>query len=194
MKICAIHQPNFFPWFPFFQKIMEADIFVILGYCQFEKNNYQNRFYFDNKWYTIPVKHGKSTNQILDKKYIEPVVNIGKIISKLPEYSDFIMDLAVDINENLFESNVSIILNICKRLNIPVEKITYDYPTQFTKTERLVDICKWYGCDTYLSGIGAKKYLDLNLFSCNNIEVIFQKEQKLIKKPILECLQKCYEK
>ena len=37
----AIHQPNFFPWYPYFEKILRADIFVILQNCQFEKNNFQ---------------------------------------------------------------------------------------------------------------------------------------------------------
>ena len=40
----TIHQPNFMPWYPFFEKIQQADIFVLLGHCQFEKNGFQNRF------------------------------------------------------------------------------------------------------------------------------------------------------
>ena len=48
----SIHQPNFVPWYPFFQKIKEVDVFVILKECQFEKNGYQNRFNFNDKWYT----------------------------------------------------------------------------------------------------------------------------------------------
>ena len=43
MKI-AIHQPNFLPWYPFFQKIKEVDKFIILGNCQFEKNGFQNPY------------------------------------------------------------------------------------------------------------------------------------------------------
>ena len=54
----SIHQPNFVPWYPFFQKIKEVDVFVILKECQFEKNGYQNRFNFNNKWYTMSVKKG----------------------------------------------------------------------------------------------------------------------------------------
>ena len=36
--ILAIHQPNFFPWWPYFEKIEQADMFVFLTHCQFEKN------------------------------------------------------------------------------------------------------------------------------------------------------------
>ena len=66
----SIHQPNFVPWYPFFQKIKEVDIFVILKECQFEKNGYQNRFNFNDKWYTMSVKKG--LEPIRDKVYIDP--------------------------------------------------------------------------------------------------------------------------
>ncbi len=54
--IISIHQPNFMPWNPFFEKIQQSDMFVCLTQCQFEKNGYQNRFNFNDKWYTMSVK------------------------------------------------------------------------------------------------------------------------------------------
>ena len=82
MKI-SIHQPNFIPWYPFFQKIEEADIFVILRNCQFEKNNYQNRFNANNQWYTMRVKKG--LEDIKDKKYINPLYDWNKIKKGFPK-------------------------------------------------------------------------------------------------------------
>ena len=54
----AIHQPNFMPWYPFFEKIKNCDKFIMLTHCQFEKNGYQNRFNLNDKWYTMSVKKG----------------------------------------------------------------------------------------------------------------------------------------
>ena len=51
--IVSIHQPNFMPWYPYFQKMQQADIFVVLENCQFEKNGFQNRFNMNNTWYTM---------------------------------------------------------------------------------------------------------------------------------------------
>ena len=68
--ILTIHQPNFMPWYPFFQKMEQADIFVLLGNCQFEKNGFQNRFQMQGLWNTLSVKKG--THSIIEKQYVNP--------------------------------------------------------------------------------------------------------------------------
>ena len=69
MKI-GIHQPNFLPWYPFFQKINDVDIFIILKEPQFEKNNFQNRFSLNDEWYTMSVHKGMMP--IKNKEYFNP--------------------------------------------------------------------------------------------------------------------------
>ena len=59
--IITIHQPNFLPWYPLFQKIEGADKFVFLNNAQFQKNNLQNRFNFNDKWHTLSVNSGLDT-------------------------------------------------------------------------------------------------------------------------------------
>ena len=80
--IITIHQPNFFPYYPFFQKMEEADIFVILTYCQFEKNNFQNRYNKDSKWYVMCVNKG------LDPIYTKTYLNPEKVCFKKPSFLD----------------------------------------------------------------------------------------------------------
>ncbi|MBI4640810.1 MAG: WbqC family protein, partial [Candidatus Tectomicrobia bacterium] len=38
----AIHQPQYLPWLGYFDKIDQADIFVILDTVQYTKNEWQN--------------------------------------------------------------------------------------------------------------------------------------------------------
>ena len=41
-------------------------------------------------------------------------------------------------------------------------------------TERLVDICKTVGADTYLAGADGRKYMNLESFSQAGIDLVFQ--------------------
>ena len=180
--IVSIHQPNFMPWYPFFQKIEESDIFVLLGHCQFEKNNFQNRFNLNDKWHTMSVNKG--LEPIKDKRYLNPEKDWNKIKTNLKQYHSVLDKLDDCISTNFVETNVNIIRKLCSMLSIKTE-IVLDYPTELKSTERLVDICKHYGATKYLSGPSGKKYLDLEQFG-DKIEVIYQGEQN--KKSVLEIL------
>ena len=77
----SIHQPAFFPWYPFFQKIRGADTFVFLTHCQYEKNGYQNRFDINKRWYTMSTYRG--LDPIVEKKYVNPLKDWSKIKKSL---------------------------------------------------------------------------------------------------------------
>ena len=184
--IVTIHQPNFFPYYPFFQKMKDADVFVILKHCQFEKNNFQNRFNKDDKWYTMSVNKG--LDPIYTKSYLSPEKDWKRIKDMLPGYKD-VLNLFDDcVDSNLSKMNSNIILKIKNLLNIKT-KIVFDYPTELKGTERLVDICIKNNATTYISGISGAKYMDLTQFRENNINVIFQEKSKMISKPIIEILK-----
>lgn len=184
--ICSIHQPNFFPWYPFFQKIKNCDVFVLLTNCQFEKNNFQNRFNMNDTWYTMSVNKG--LEPINSKKYVSYEKDWKNIKSNLPEYSKILNEFDSCISENLEKTNVKIIKKICKLLKIETQLVT-DYPTTLKSTDRLIDLCKYYNSDKYLSGSSGSKYMDLTLFKNNNISITFQESSLTIKKPILQILK-----
>ena len=41
-------------------------------------------------------------------------------------------------------------------------------------TQRLVDVCKKIGADTYVSGSGGRQYMDESIFEKNNLKLIYQ--------------------
>jgi len=175
--IVTIHQPNFMPWYPFFQKIQQADIFVLLGHCQFEKNGYQNRFNMDGKWNTMSVKKGLEF--INTKQYIDAKKAWERIKNSIPKYKHILSEMDDLISDNLYQTNSSIIRYLVKKLNIDTI-IVEDYETDLTSTSRLVDICKRNGATTYLAGQGGKDYLNEELFNIENIQVVYQENMNRI--------------
>ena len=41
--IVTVHQPEHLPWLGFFDKMRQADVFVLLDTTQFAKDDFQNR-------------------------------------------------------------------------------------------------------------------------------------------------------
>tara|TARA_S200002703_G_scaffold20579_1_gene16864 strand:- start:1240 stop:1794 length:555 start_codon:yes stop_codon:yes gene_type:complete len=183
--IVSIHQPNFMPWYPFFKKVEQADIFVILSHCQYEKGGYQNRFNLDNRWYTMGVD--KKTKCIADKKYNNCESDWESIKRRLQEYECKLNDFDSCIQKSLMHTNIEIIRKICNTLNIKT-KIVYDEETNLKGTDRLIEICKNYKAKTYIAGPSGKNYLDEKLFEKSDMKIIYQSQKKVDQIPILKVL------
>lgn len=159
----GIHQPNFIPYFPFFYKMASVDVFIILSYCNFEKNNYQNRYLLNgkDKWVTKSVS--KEGRRIVDKIYKD--------------------------GSHLLPLNMAWINVIKRTLNINT-RIEFDYPTEYCKTERLIDLIKHYGGNTYVTCPEAKdKYLNEELMKAHGINIEYYNPPKNVRKHIFEMFE-----
>lgn len=181
----AIHQPNFFPWLPFFSKMRAVDKFVIMSHCQFEKNNYQNRFFYRDTWHTMSVRKG--LDPIIEKKYVDPFGDWDRIKRKLSDKSKILSRFDSCISESLAETNTKLITSIAECLSIQTV-IVNDDPTNQKSSERLVWICKSFGADRYLAGSGGKSYMDLDMFEKAGIEVVFQEVEAKDRVHVLDIL------
>jgi hypothetical protein len=176
------------PWYPFFQKMEMADIFVVMGHCQFEKNGFQNRFNINNQWQTMSVFKG--LDNIVDKKYANPQRDWAKLKKRLYTYTPILESFDNIIQENegdLFETNYEIIVKMRDMLQIDTE-IVKDFPSALTSSERLAEICNHYGATHYISGMSGKKYLNIDSFESSGITISFQEPSMMIKKHSLEIL------
>ena len=144
--IITIHQPNFFPYYPFFQKMKDSDIFVILKHCQFEKNNFQNRFNIGDKWHTLSTNRG--LEPIINKKYVNHVKDWLKIKNNLKEYKE-VLDVFDDcITENLSETNSYFHIEKPMYGNAFKEKLsTYDFGLNIYEPFLFKEIPKQYTID-----------------------------------------------
>lgn len=189
-KICAIHQPNFFPWMPYFEKIKRTDVFVILDDAQFSKKGgtWMNRVNINfrgvSQYLTAPVDrdyHG--TRKISEMMFVDNDWRDslrGKIhyaYGYAPKYKAIRkwLELVINFRSNrLVVYNLQAIAFISAMLKIKfADKVVLSSKLGIhtTGTQRLVDITKVVGCNTYLTGYGADAYLDVSLFTEGGISV-----------------------
>jgi hypothetical protein len=183
MKV-VIHQPEHFPYMGFFQKMKEADLFVILDNVKFKKNYFQNRNKYLSKqgkeeWFGVAVPKKSNSMLIKDIELVDDKINPWrkKVIQRVKH------NLGVDLTHfynstNLCDVNVKGIEWIREVLKIDVPMIKASEVPCFGKsTDLLVSICKNVGASTYLSGQMGKDYLDLEKFGDIKVEFFEPKVQ-----------------
>lgn len=179
--ILTVHQPNFFPWFPFFEKMSKSDLFIILSHAQFNRRQFQNRFQIEKSIYTLPVKSGVRADLIKFKSYIEPASNWLRIKQKLN--SKQLNEFDPLIGESLLETNSEIIKLIASKLDIQTE-IKYDWEMPgYNASEKIVNLCRRFGATTYLSGPSGRNYLNTDLFNESTIKIEYHESNS--RYPIL---------
>ncbi len=191
--IVAIHQPEAFPWLGFFHKMHLADVFVLLDTVQFEKNNVQNRNKIlvngKSTWLTIPVVDTGLGTKIKDVKihwddgvvFKKHLATLRHAYGKHPHFNDVntaIEEVYSKRHDNLADFNSEVILYLKEKLGITTKIMrASELPLSGTAqggTEVTLEICKLLGAKTYLSGSGAKAYLDVSQYKKEGIAVVFQ--------------------
>ena len=178
--IVAGHQPQYMPYLGFFNKISKADVFVFVDNIQFTRKTWQQRTLIksDNKpiYLTIPVKkHGKFDQLINEVEIIDDGwrkkhwKSICLSYSKTPYFNLYKGALEEFYNKEWFLLNdfcSALLRYLIDSIGIKFKKIYRSSELNITgeKTDLLIDICQKTGCDTYLSGIGSKNYVEEGKF------------------------------
>lgn len=192
MKV-AIHQPEFFPWLGFFHKMSLSDTFVLLDTVQFEKNNWQNRNKIlmagNSEWLSLPIeKHSLHTliqdikinwsDDKLIKKHLSSLEQNYTKCKFFVELFPFLQELYNKKLENLADFNTEFITWMATALGIETKILRASELALSGEaaggTDVTLEICKILGADMYVSGSGAKVYLDINKYQNENIQVYFQ--------------------
>ena len=187
MKTLAAIQPSFIPWRGYFDIINKSDIFVFYDHVQYDKNGLRNRnrILVKNqiKWLTLPVKKAKLGTKIKDIKIHNPKFELNKIKRIIYEaynnhpnfnfFYDFLNKIFDEKNWiSLSELNIEIIKRICDLLLIkPSFRLSSELNNIKDKNLNLIKLCKFFNCDTYLSGEGGKNYTNEDLFRQNDINL-----------------------
>jgi len=185
MKKVAILQSNYIPWKGYFDIIAAVDEFILYDDVQYTKNDWRNRNKIKTPsgvhWLSIPVRHSindaikdiKVSQANWNTKHWKTLQQNYNKAAAYQETKDFIESLYRNINSQyLSEINSHLILSICAFLKITT-KVTHssDYLYSGDKSERVVMLCKAAGASSYLSGVSAQDYLNLELFKQEGITV-----------------------
>jgi hypothetical protein len=187
--IVAVHQPQYLPWIGYFDKIDQADAFVLLDSVQFKKNEWQNRNKIKTaqgwQWLTVPVtfKHPQRINEVPINKTVrwqhkqrQAIVSNYKKAPYYGHLEDFFEAIFDTDWEIISELNIVVVRKLVEILGIEtplyVASDLPDFPED--PDERLIAMTKHFKADTYLAGAGGKDYMDLDKYSSAGVNVKFQ--------------------
>lgn len=193
MKV-VISQPMFLPWIGLFEQIKLADVLVHYDDVQLPKGrSFMSRVQVKGPngmfWLTAPVDRRASGKLITETRYQDDqrwrqshLARLRHSYQHAPHLSEM-MSLAEQIysveTHNLAEFNQSATERIARWLGIDRSiQRSSKLGIRGAGTQRLLDICEHLGATTYITGHGARNYLDHDLFDDHRIRVEYMDYQK----------------
>jgi hypothetical protein len=191
--LVAVHQPNFFPWLGYFDKLARADVFVLLDDAQFPKKGgtWVNRVRMlingSPAWVTLPVDRSYHGFREIREMRIKDSVPWREKMRKTIQASygktrhfarvfEAIRELIENPTNELAVYNTTAIRTLASALGLNPGKLvnSSECGVQGTGTERLVSLVKAVDGGAYLAGGGAAGYQRDELFAEAEIELVAQ--------------------
>lgn len=190
-KIIFVMQPTYLPWIGIFKAIDLCDDFVFYDDVQFEKQSWQQRNKIINRsdfgkpfvYLSVPVAphHLKTPITeifIKDPEFYHQHLNLIRINYAKKRYLEEVANVLKEVYSRKFtklcELNIALIEKLAAYLGLSTNfHNSSELHTFGAKSERLVNIAEFFHATAYLSALGAKEYLNANLFLERGIEVTF---------------------
>ncbi len=166
--VVAIHQPNFLPWLGFFDKIAQADVFVLLDQVQFIRRSWISRVAIREgdkaAWITIPVVHEGHPDGPIDTIRIAPEFRPDKIWTRLqhaygrtPHWHSHVEPALAPMrspHETLLSLNRALLISVMDVLGIDLGKLRWqsDLEGVGAKSALMASLTRAAGGEVYLSG------------------------------------------
>ena len=188
--IISGHQPNYLPWLGYFHKMMSCDLFIILDDVNYSRSEITNK----NK---IKGPEGARLLTVPRNRNLKPCLIKDVTVAKdnnwhqnhwhslrtcytrspyWQEYKNLLLPIYTNPGENLAQLNLRLIDIIREVLEIktPLVLSSEISGIKGNKGTRIMNICKYFNADIYLSGTGARAYNDEMDFERNNIRLVYQ--------------------
>ena len=197
MKI-VISQPMYFPWVGMFEQVNLCDAYVNYDDVQFSKGSFTNRVQIKTNssngfnWLTVPLKNlklGILINELeIDnqKNWRNQHLEMLKQAYKNAPYVKEMLELVT----NLFDMPLTTIAEVSmKSIELSINYFDLARDKNFytasklgvegSSSERVYQIVKYLNGTHYITGHGAKNYLDHSLFEDNGIRVEYMNYLRL---------------
>lgn len=186
--IVAVHQPNYIPWIGYFDKMDQADIFVILDAVQHSRTGFTHRNSIKSSngplLLSLPIHNkGRPINQLRINNSHNWYEQHWKSLEYNYRRSEY-WAVYEHIFKPIYQSNWTLLIDLNMTLIRAIKQILHlDTRIVFESelgippesgSSRIINICKHLGAATYLSGVGAKSYNNPNLFEANGIKLHYQ--------------------
>jgi hypothetical protein len=187
MKV-TIHQPSYWPWLGLLDKIAKVENLIILDDVAANKASFQYRNQFfcngSSKNLTLPVNHklGKKINELHlknDNWKIDHLNKLRNYYMKAPYFKQIFPEIELLYNSFVGDRAFNFIIETMKYsfsfLNITSDIIcSSELESVEVKGDLVLDLCNKVNANIYLSGQGAKQYLNdfqLRKFKENGIDL-----------------------
>lgn len=193
MTLVAIHQPTFLPWLGWWDKLVRADVLVLLDDVQFPKKGgtWMNRVRMlvggEPRWVTVPVDRAYTGTRSVREMRIDEskpwresvIATVQSSYARAPfagEVLPIVEAALADRTERIAELNERTIRLLANRLSLDTSKLVRqsELGVSGTGTQLLAELCRAVGGDAYLSGDGADGYLEPDLFRSVGLVLTYQ--------------------
>ncbi|MBI3247442.1 MAG: WbqC family protein [Deltaproteobacteria bacterium] len=185
--LVAIHQPEYLPWIGYFEKMIRAEVFVLLDDVQFSKGDFQNRTRIKGssgpQWLSVPIIH-KLPQKISEvgisethwqQKHWKSIVSCYAKARYFPLYAQLFEALYRQPWEKLVDVNIAALDLTTQILGIEKKWIlSSTVGVSGTRSDLVLNICKELKASAYYSGRTGSTYLKREDFRQAGIEVIVQ--------------------
>jgi hypothetical protein len=185
----AVHQPDLLPWSGFWFKMLNCDRFVLAVHDQLQKHWVQRRVMMRDSWVTLPL---------VGKPRLVPITSVevkdgwqdhladsirGRYVGAShwrDRGPDLIDRITAVEGSMLADINLKLIETVRDMLGITTEVVVTDPPV-LAGVDRVIEQCQLAGATSYLSGTGARAYIDVEAeqrFRDRGIELVWSDHVK----------------
>jgi len=191
--VVAIHQPNFFPWLGYFDKLARSDVFILMDNVQFPKKggSWLNRaqLVVNRKatWVTMPVIRSFHGTRRINGIQINNATPWRESLLKTMQMNyarapffervfPLVTDMVNNPTDSLADYNQAAINIMAEAVGLDASKfvIGSTLKVEGAATDLLINMTRAAGGTAYLAGGGAGGYQEDEKFAAAGIELIYQ--------------------